>query len=222
MVKSVFYFALGIALAIVALVIIALVVTNITGDDTEPAPSPTATPSADTARDLEIVTLLRKDAIPAILEPGVPSRGRGQRADDRRRAGAGCIHWRGLPGVLRQHAQQARDSQRRGGQRAPRRHLVTALLLGHSLCPRLRRRDPDLRRVRQAGDERAGDVRPPDGTPCGATLRGTPFRATTWAQGWSLSHPPTPPGAGGRSCTPTLWRWTRAGGTPTTTTLPTT
>ncbi len=107
MAKSVFYFALGIALALVTLVVIALVVTNFTGDDPAPAPAPTATPSAagpvgpDTQpaptdaptatatapdaptaqptptstpsvnmdRDLQIVTLLRKDAIPAILEP---------------------------------------------------------------------------------------------------------------------------------------------------------
>ncbi len=121
MVRSVLYFALGIALALVTLVVIALVVTNFTGDDPAPAPtanpsaagpvgpdtqpaptatpsaagpvgpdtqpaptdsptatapdaptaqpSPTSTPSANMDRDLEIVTLLRKDAIPAILEP---------------------------------------------------------------------------------------------------------------------------------------------------------
>ena len=78
MLKSAFYFGIGIALALIALVAIALAVTSLTGDDAEPAPSPvatatpvapTATPVAEAHRGLDIVTLLPKDAIPAILEP---------------------------------------------------------------------------------------------------------------------------------------------------------
>ena len=38
-------------------------------DTTATQPAPTNTPSVAASRDLEIVTLLRKDAIPAILEP---------------------------------------------------------------------------------------------------------------------------------------------------------
>ena len=30
----------------------------------------------------------------------------------------------------------------------------------------------------------------------------TPYRETTWGQGWNWSHPLTLPGASGRSCTP--------------------
>ncbi len=99
MLKSAFYFGIGIALALIALVAIALAVTSFTGDDDEPAPSPAATaapsvagpagpdtqpaptaipadppastdtPVAEAHRGLDIVTLLPKDAIPAILEP---------------------------------------------------------------------------------------------------------------------------------------------------------
>ena len=38
-------------------------------DTTATQPAPTNTPSVATSRDFDIVTLLRKDAIPAILEP---------------------------------------------------------------------------------------------------------------------------------------------------------
>ena len=69
MLKSNLYFALGIVLALLALVVIALVVAGCSGDTPVSTSGPTNTPSLAASRDLEIITLLPKDAIPAILEP---------------------------------------------------------------------------------------------------------------------------------------------------------
>ena len=85
----------------------------------------------DEEMDLEIVTLLGFDAIPAILDPQFVSVDEADDWMELRRACARTLDQRRQSRLLRTHAQLSRDSQRHGRRPEDRRHLVTALLLGY-------------------------------------------------------------------------------------------
>ena len=103
-----------------------------------PTVAPTETASSDGIGPEDIIAILPMDAIPAILDPQFLSAASAEDQMDKRRAGHRRIHQRRQPRLLYQHAQQPRDSERHGRRRGYCRHVVTPLLLGHSLCPPVR------------------------------------------------------------------------------------